>query len=131
KAQMPIFAALFLIVMLSSVGLPGLNGFVGEFLAMLGAFKACWAGFNGLSVWFIALAGFGVVLAAVYLLYMFQQVFYGPVNPSLARLKDLKRWEIAMVGCLLVFVFWGGLYPNTFLKPMEPSIGAARLMAID
>lgn len=132
KAQMPIFATLFLIVMLSSVGLPGLNGFIGEFLAMLGAFKACYAGFNGLSTWFIGIAGFGVVLAAVYLLYMFQQVFYGKnENPENKRLKDLKPWEIAMCGLLIVFIFWGGLYPNTFLKPMEASIGAARLMAIN
>lgn len=132
KAQMPIFAALFLIVMLSSVGLPGLNGFVGEFLAMLGAFKACYAGFNGLSIAFIAVAGFGVVLAAVYLLYMFQQVFYGKNdNPENKRLKDLKPWEIAMCGLLIVFIFWGGLYPSTFLKPMEASVGAVRLMAIN
>lgn len=132
KAQMPIFAALFLIVMLSSVGLPGLNGFVGEFLAMLGAFQACYAGFNGLSSWFIGIAGLGVVLAAVYLLYMFQQVFYGKnENPENKRLRDIKPWEIAMVGLLIVFIFWGGLYPNTFLKPMEASVGAARLMAID
>ncbi|MFI5385515.1 MAG: NuoM family protein [Fimbriimonadales bacterium] len=132
KAQMPVFAALFLIVMLSSVGLPGLNGFVGEFLAMLGAFKACYAGFNGLNMWFISIAGFGVVLAAVYLLYMFQQVFYGKnENPENKRLRDIKPWEMVMVGCLVVFIFWGGLYPNTFLKPMEASIGAVRLMAIN
>lgn len=132
KAQMPIYAALFLIVMLSSVGLPGLNGFVGEFLSMIGAFKACFAGFNGLNVWFIAIACFGVVLAAVYLLYMFQQVFCGKnENPENRRLKDIKPWEIAMVGILVVFIFWAGLFPSTFLKPMEASIGAARLMAID
>jgi len=132
KAQMPIFSALFLLVMLSSVGLPGLNGFVGEFLAMLGAFKACYAGFNGLNMWFISIAGFGVVLAAVYLLYMFQQVFYGKnENPENKRLKDIKLWEIAMVGSLVVFAIWGGLYPSTFLKPMEASIGAVRMMAIN
>ena len=132
KAQMPIFAALFLIVMLSSVGLPGLNGFVGEFLAMLGAFKACFAGFNGLNVWFIGIAGGGVVLAAVYLLYMFQQVFYGKnENPENKRLRDIKPWEIAMVCSLIAFMIWGGLYPTTFLKPMEASVGAARLMAIN
>jgi len=132
KAQMPIFSALFLIIMLSSVGLPGLNGFVGEFLAMLGAFKACYAGFNGLNLWYISIAGFGVVLAAVYLLYMFQQVFYGKnENPENKRLKDIRPWEIAMVGCLVLFAIWGGLFPSTFLKPMEASIDAVRLMAID
>jgi NADH-quinone oxidoreductase subunit M len=132
KAQMPIYATLFLIVMLSSVGLPGLNGFVGEFLAMFGAFKACFAGFNGLNVWFIGIAGFGVVLAAVYLLYMFQQVFYGKnENPENQRLKDIKPWEIVMVGSLVLLIFVGGLFPNLFLKPMEASLGAARLMAIN
>jgi NADH-quinone oxidoreductase subunit M len=131
KAQMPIFAALFLIMMLSSVGLPGTNGFIGEFLAMLGAFEASFHRFNGLNLWYPVIAGFGVVLAAVYLLYMFQQVFYGPNNnPENQRLRDIKFWETAMVGILVVFVFWGGLYPNTFLKPMEASIAATRLMAI-
>jgi len=131
KAQMPVYSAIFLIVMLSSVGLPATNGFIGEFLAMLGAFHTSFAGLYGLNVFYAVLAGIGVILAAVYLLYMFQQVFYGEIkNPELKRLKDLKPWEIAMCGTLVLFVFWGGLYPNTFLKPMEASIGAARMMAI-
>jgi NADH-quinone oxidoreductase subunit M len=131
KAQMPIYSALFLIVMLSSVGLPGTNGFIGEFLAMMGAYEAASAGAFGLNLGYAVVAGFGVVLAAAYLLYMFQQVFYGKnENPENQRLKDLKPWEIAMCGSLVVFIFWGGLYPNTFLKPMEKSIGAVRLMAI-
>lgn len=132
KAQMPIYATLFLIVMLSSVGLPGTNGFIGEFMAMLGAFETAYAGAFGLNVWFAVIAGFGVVLAAVYLLYMFQQVFYGKNdNPDNHRLKDIKPWEIAMCGALILFIFWGGFYPNTFLKPMEASIGAARMMAVN
>lgn len=132
KAQMPIYAAIFLIIMLSSVGLPGLNGFVGEFLAMLGGFQASFAGAFGLNIWFAVLAGFGVVLAAVYLLIMFMRMFYGPNdNPANQRLRDLKPWEIAMAGSLVVFAFWGGLYPNTFLKPMEASLGAVRMMALN
>ena len=132
KAQMPIYSAIFLIVMLSSVGLPGTNGFIGEFMAMLGAFEASYARAFGLNLWFIVIAAFGVVLAAVYLLYMFQQVFYGKNdNPENQRLRDIKPWEIAMCGTLLLFIFWGGLYPKTFLKPMEASIGAARMMAIN
>jgi NADH-quinone oxidoreductase subunit M len=128
---MPIYAALFLIIMLASVGLPGTIGFVGELLAMMGAFEASIAGAFGLNIWYSLIAGFGVVLAAVYLLWMFQKVFYGPVTkPINLRLKDLKTHEVILVGLLLVFVFWGGLYPNTFLKPMEASLGAARLMAI-
>ena len=132
KAQMPIFAALFLIVMLSSVGLPGTNGFIGEFMAMLGAFEASYNNMFGLNVWYAVVAGLGVVLAAVYLLWMFQKVFYGPItNPALLRLRDLKPWEIGMCATLVVFVFWGGFYPNTFLKPMEASVQATRLMALN
>lgn len=130
KSQMPIFAALFLLVMLSSVGLPGLNGFVGEFLAMLGAFQASFAGNYGMHPAMPIIAGTGVILAAVYLLWMFQKVFYGPVSVELnRRLKDLKPWEIGLTGVFILFVFWGGLYPNTFLKPMEASVNAVRQMA--
>ncbi|MBS1710981.1 MAG: NADH-quinone oxidoreductase subunit M [Armatimonadetes bacterium] len=131
KAQMPVFSALFLIVMLSSVGLPGMNGFVGEFLALYGGFMAAVQGQFGLGMAFPLLAGTGVILAAAYLLHMFRQVFYGPLNPNLARLKDLKPWEVGLVGIFIIFIFWGGLYPNTFLKPMERSIGAVRMMALN
>ncbi len=132
KAQMPIYSAIFLIVMLSSVGLPGTNGFIGEFMALLGAFEAAYAGVYGLNIWFVVIAGFGVVLSAVYLLYMFQQVFYGKNdNPDNQRLKDIKPWEIAMCGTFLILIFWGGLYPKPFLRPMEAAIGATRMMAIN
>jgi len=132
KAQMPIYAALFLIVMLSSVGLPGTNGFVGEFLALLGGFEAARAGAYGLNVAWIVVAASGVILAAVYLLVMFMKVFYGPnTNPANLRLRDLKSWEIGMVGLLVVFIFWGGLMPNTFLQPMTASLQATRMMAIN
>lgn len=132
KAQMPIFATLFLIVMLSSVGLPGTNGFIGEFMAILGAFQAGMAGFNGLNVVIPAVAATGVIVAAVYLLIMFMRMFYGPnANPENQRLKDLKPWEIGLVGVFIVFIFWGGLYPNTFFKPMEASLQATRLMAVN
>lgn len=132
KAQMPIYAAIFLIVMLSSVGLPGTNGFIGEFMALIGAFEASYNGMFGLNVGFAVLAGIGVILAAVYLLWMFQKMFYGPNNnPENQRLKDIKPWEIAMCAPLVVLIFWGGFYPNTFLKPMEKSIGATRMMALN
>ena len=132
KAKMPVFAAIFLIIMLSSVGLPGLNGFVGEFLALLGAFKAGATYQFGLGWWLPLIAGTGVILAAVYLLWMFQKVFYGPVtNPVFERIKDLKRWEVVMCGSLVVLAFWGGLYPSTFLAPMEKSIAAVRQMALN
>ena len=111
--------------MLSSVGLPSMNGFIGEFLCMLGAFQS---GFNGnIPMWMPVLAGAGVVLAAVYLLWMFQKVFYGPnANPRNQRLRDIKPWEQGLVWALLVFVFWVGLYPTTFTEKMETSINAVR-----
>lgn len=131
KANMPLYATLFLIIMLSSVGLPGLNGFIGEFMALMGAFESSYAGAFGLNIVYAVLAATGVILAAVYLLYMFQQVFYGKLeNPENKKLKDIKPWEFAMVSLLVVFAVWGGVYPNTFLKPMETSIGATRLMAL-
>ncbi len=131
KAQMPIYAAIFLIVMLSSVGLPGTNGFVGEFLALLGTFQAGFNGANHLTIWYGVIAGLGVILAAVYLLWMFQKMFYGQnANPANQVLRDLKKWEVAMCGCLILFIFWGGFHPGTFLKPMEASISAAEGMAV-
>src|SRR5205807_5218948 len=66
----------------------------------------------------------------VYLLWMFQKLFYGPnTNPANQRLRDLKPWEIALCATLVLFVFWGGFWPNTFLRPMENSIAATRMMA--
>jgi len=132
KAQMPIYAAIFLIVMLSSVGLPGTNGFVGEFLALLGTFQAGFMGSHNLTIWYGVVAGLGVILAAIYLLWMFQKMFYGEnKNPANQVLRDLKPWEIAMCGCLILFIFWGGFHPDTFLKPMEASISATRGMAVN
>ena len=130
KAQMPIFSAIFLIVMLSSVGLPGTNGFIGEFLALYGGFTSSFNNQYGLNLGFAVVAGSGVILAAVYLLWMFQKMFYGPNNnPENKRLKDIKPWEIAMCCLFIVLIFWGGFFPNTFTKPMEASINATRLMA--
>jgi NADH-quinone oxidoreductase subunit M len=131
KAQMPIYAALFLLIMLSSVGLPGMNGFIGEFLVLFGSLDAGFHHMNGLNPYLIAFAAVGVILASVYLLWMFQKVFYGPnANPENKRLKDLKPWEIVIVGSLVLVAIWGGVAPNTFLKPMESSISATRLMAV-
>lgn len=128
KRQMPVFAALFLIITLSSIGLPSMNGFIGEFLSMMGAFQA---GFNGsVPMWIPVMAGAGVVLAAVYLLWMFQKAFYGPLNvtshANLTKLRDIKVWEQALVWALILFVFWLGLYPTTFTSKMEASLNAVR-----
>jgi NADH-quinone oxidoreductase subunit M len=116
---MPVYGALTLIVTLSSMGLPGLNGFVGEFTILLGAFGSEAIG----SPWFAGLAAIGVILAAVYLLYMFQKMFLGPAeNPENANLKDLNPREIATLVPLLVLIFWIGLYPKPFFTLIAPTV---------
>jgi NADH-quinone oxidoreductase subunit M len=111
--QMPVYAAFFMIVMLSSVGLPGLNGFVGEFLILLGAFKSQFLGSHGYAIF----GATGVILAAVYLLWSYQRVFFGKLeNPENQKLIDLSRREIAVLIPVVVFIVWIGFYPNTFLE---------------
>lgn len=119
----PIYGTLTLIVALSSMGLPGLNGFVGEFTILLGAFGAGEAGNVLSSYWFAGLAALGVILAAVYMLYMFQKMFLGPVDKEENRnLKDLTWREIATLAPLLVFIFWIGIYPKPFFTLMAPAV---------
>lgn len=118
---MPLFAVFFMIFTLSSIGLPGLNGFVGEFLILLGTFvkiKTQWM--FGL---YAVLAASGVIFAAVYMLWMFQRVMFGEVtNPKNLGLKDLCAREVAVLVPLVIFCVWIGVYPNTFLRPMEPAV---------
>ena len=115
KAGMPRFTAVALIITLASIGLPGMNGFIGEFLIMLGAFK-----------WdprFVVIAALGVILSAVYMLWMFQRVFYGKVtNDHNIGLPDLSLREWAIIGPLAAAAIGMGVAPNVFLKPMEPGI---------
>jgi len=116
---MPILGTLTLIIMLSSLGLPGLNGFVGEFNILLGAFGSSALG----SFWFAALAALGVVLAAAYLLKMFEQTFLGPIKHEENRaLLDLNPREIITLLPLLVLMFWIGLYPAPFLNLLNPTV---------
>jgi NADH-quinone oxidoreductase subunit M len=120
---MPVYAALTLIVALSSMGLPGLNGFVGEFTILIGAWEAGQVGGALTTYWFAALAAVGVILAAVYILYMFQKLFLGPVDKEENRsLKDINWREIATLTPLLVFIFWIGLYPQPFFNLMAPTV---------
>jgi NADH-quinone oxidoreductase subunit M len=104
-----------MIVTLSSVALPGTNGFVGEFLILLGSWKAN----PGIS----AISSLGVVFGAVYMLWMFQRVMFGPIkNEENKKLKDLNVREMFVLAPLLVMIFVMGIFPNIFLSKMEPSI---------
>ncbi len=129
---MPVYAVLTLIVALSSMGLPGLNGFVGEFTILLGGWGAGQAGGAYGSVWFTAFAATGVILAAVYILAMFQKMFLGQVTHEENKvLKDLNWREIVALVPLLVLIFWIGLYPQPFFNLMGPAVDklAASLQA--
>ncbi len=115
----PVYATFFMIVALSSLGLPGLNGFVGEFLILLGSFKSK---FLGTPV-FAILSATGVILAAVYLLTAYQRIFFGKITrPENQNVKDLNLHEVVSLVLVLIFIVWIGIYPNTFLKKSEPSV---------
>lgn len=114
--QMPIFATVFMIVTLSSIGLPGTNGFVGEFLVLIGSYESSLR-------WYAIIATSGVILSAVYMLWMFQRVMFGELsNPKNQKLEDLNAREIAIMVPLLVMIFVMGVYPTPFLDKMAPSI---------
>jgi NADH-quinone oxidoreductase subunit M len=116
-ATIPAFSAVFLVVVLSSLGLPGLNGFVGEFLVLVGAFQVSPA--------LAAVATTGIVFAAVYLLWMYQRVVFGDVTREENRgLADLTPREWAMLVPVLAFIVWIGVYPTVFTRPTEASLAA-------
>ena len=133
---MPMFAAFFLVVSLSSIGLPGLNGFIGEFLVLLGAFQTIPT--------FAIIGALGVILAAVYMLWMYQRVMFGEMTHEVNKhLTDLTLREVVVLVPVVLVIVWIGLYPQPFLKRMEAStraivervvpvaqLGAARTIAV-
>lgn len=115
---MPAYTVFFAIAMLASVGLPGLNGFVGEYLTLLGAFESPFLN----SHWYTIFSATGVIFAAVYLLWMFQRVMFGTTdNPSNKTLNDINKREWASLIPLVVFIVWIGVYPKTFMGVSEQS----------
>ncbi|MGH2788606.1 MAG: NADH-quinone oxidoreductase subunit M [Actinomycetota bacterium] len=112
--SVPILAGVFLVVALSSLGLPGLNGFVGEFLVLLGTFLTY--------RWWVIPAAFGVVLAAVYLLWAYQRVFHGELtSPENRNVSDLNPREVVMFAPLVALIVIIGVYPKPFLERIEPA----------
>ncbi|RME10329.1 MAG: NADH-quinone oxidoreductase subunit M [Ardenticatenia bacterium] len=115
----PVYAIFFLIVALSSLGLPGLNGFAGEFMILIGAFRA--------NQWWAVFATFGVVLGAVYMLWLYGNVFFGPITkPENETLADLNKREILALVPLVALIILIGVAPHIFVEPMQPSV--ARLL---
>jgi NADH-quinone oxidoreductase subunit M len=111
----PVYAAFFMVFTLSSIGLPGLNGFVGEFLIILGGFAAKkWAG---------VLAATGIIIGAGYMLWLYQRMFFMEVNPKVAGLPDMNPREVITLLPMVVLVIWIGVYPNAFLSFMHASVG--------
>lgn len=112
----PVMAGVFTVVMLSSIGLPGLNGFVGEFLILLGAFSG--------AKWWAVVATSGVILAALYLLWAYQRVFHGEATGDNATMKDISLSEFLSLAPLLALIVFMGVYPKPVLERMEPSVQA-------
>jgi len=121
----PVLAFFMLVMTLSSIGLPGLNGFAGEFLLLLGMFQRAWID-GGASYWaFAVLAVSGVVLGAWYMLYLVQRVFFGPVKEPDHNghpIEDLSFREVMALAPLVVFIVWIGVQPGFFLDRMAPSL---------
>jgi NADH-quinone oxidoreductase subunit M len=111
----PVFSVCLLLAMLASAGLPGLNGFVGEFLILLGSFRR-WP-------WTTAAATSGVVLGALYLLWMYERTIFGPVmHEETRRLRDLGTRELVVIAPVLALCFVMGLYPTPILRRIEPAV---------
>jgi NADH-quinone oxidoreductase subunit M len=110
----PIFAAVFTVVMLSSIGLPGLNGFVGEFLVLVGSFLT--------RRWWTVVAAVGVILAALYLLWAYQRVFHGHIDEENEGFTEMSWKEGAVLAPLVGLIVFLGVYPKPVLDRMEPAV---------
>ena len=125
----PVYATIFAITMLSSMGLPGLNGFVGEFLILVGAFKAFALPLT-YQLYAPAFAVIGIILGAAYMLWLFQRMFFGTLdNPANQKLTDCTAREVAYMLPMVALMFWIGLYPRPFLARMEASVSRVVKMA--
>jgi NADH-quinone oxidoreductase subunit M len=116
QAVAPIFAGFFMIVMLSSIGLPGLNGFVGEFLVLIGAFET--------ARWWVVVATVGVILAALYLLWAYQRVFHGEPNEDNKSFPEITLREGLLLSVFVAAIVFAGVYPKPMLDRIEPSVKA-------
>ncbi|HVF36840.1 MAG TPA: proton-conducting transporter membrane subunit, partial [Sphingomicrobium sp.] len=114
--NMPVYALLFLLFTMASVGLPGTSGFVGEFLALVGLYEV--------SSWAAIVATTGIILGAAYMLYLYWRICYGKlIHADAAAMKDLSLREIWLLGPIAAAVLWMGVYPESFLRPMRADIG--------
>ena len=113
---MPTYSTIFLIVTLSSLGLPLMNNFIGEFLTIRGAFEA--------RVLWGALSAVGIILGAAYMLWLYQRVFFGQASATNQSLKDLDAREAWQFAPLIVLIFWIGIYPNPVLSYIRPQTDA-------
>jgi NADH-quinone oxidoreductase subunit M len=112
---MPVYTTFFLIATMSSIGLPGLNGFVGEFLILLGAFQHL--------RWSAVIATSGVILSAVYMLWAVRRVFFGPLVHEANRvLRDLSAREKLVAVALVIPMVWIGVHPSTFTNPLDRAV---------
>ena len=113
--NMPRYALLFMLFTMASIGLPGTSGFVGEFLSLVGAYKA--------SSWVAFVATTGIILGAIYMLYLYRRIAYGSLDKAdVAAMPDLSRREMALLAPIAAAVLWMGVYPESFLKPMRPAV---------
>jgi NADH-quinone oxidoreductase subunit M len=110
----PVFAGVFTLVMLSSIGLPGLNGFVGEFLILIGSFET--------RRWWTVVAAAGVILAALYILWAYQRVFHGEPDVDDEDTPDIRLGELATLAPFMAVIVFMGVYPKPVLDRLEPAV---------